>query len=169
MRTFEENRTAINQLWPTVKFTDEERKLWSDDLARLDQDVLYDSIRNAKRTHDGPWPQLKWVLDCYRELRLGRKQASATHVARDQKLDLHIDADEDQALAKDFVALVDVSQPADFEDVEKRVLDKLPRMQSKTAVRVLKYARKRLLGETERFGRVTDGGDVRPFDFKEIA
>jgi hypothetical protein len=169
VRTFDDNKAAINQLWPTVKFTDEERKLWRDDLASLDQDVLYDAIRNAKRTHDGPWPQLKWVLDCYRELHLSRKRASTTQIARGEKLNIKVDAEENQRLASDFLALIDISQPCDFADVEKRLLDKLPTMKADTAVRVLRYARNRLLGETQKFGRVTDDGDIAPIDLKGVA
>jgi hypothetical protein len=55
-----------------------------------------------------------------------------------------------------------MSERSQFEDIEERVLDKLPQMHSKSAVRVLTYARERLLGEAVRFGRVLPSGDVRP-------
>jgi hypothetical protein len=45
------------------------------------------------------------------------------------------------------------------------VLDKLPKMHSRTALRVIMYAKKRLLGEEPKFGRVNDNGDVTPFGF----
>jgi hypothetical protein len=167
MRTWEENKTAINQLWPTVQFTDEEKRLWHEDLSSLDQDVLYDAIRNAKRTHDNPWPQLKWVLECYRDLRQARKSATARQVDRGEKLDLQIDSNESEHLANDFAALIDMSLPADFEHVQERVLEKCNSMEAVSAIRVLKYARKRLLGETEQFGRVTDDGGIEHVAFKE--
>jgi hypothetical protein len=68
-RTWEQNRTAINQLWPQCQWTDEERRLWSDDLASVDQDVLYDAARNVKRNNDTLYPQLKWFRDEYRSLK----------------------------------------------------------------------------------------------------
>jgi hypothetical protein len=73
MRTWEENKTAINQLWPMAQFTEEERRLWHDDLSGLDQAVLYDAIRNVKRNNESLYPQLKWLRDEYRHLsRLAR-------------------------------------------------------------------------------------------------
>ena len=51
----------------------------------------------------------------------------------------------------------------------RKVLDKLPEMWSRTAVRVLKYARARLLGETELFGRVLRDGSIQTVSFTEVA
>ena len=170
MRTWEENKTAINQLWPTVQFTDEERRLWSEDLSPLDQDDLYGAIRNVKRTHDNPWPQLKWVLDEYRELSRMKVSASSSRLRAEEKLNLLIDPDEDARLAKDFCGLADVSPPGEFRSVEKKLLDEyLPKMFSRTAVRVLRYARRRMLGETERFGRVTKSGDIQTIALPEFS
>ena len=62
------------------------------------------------------------------------------------------------------MALIDISSREDFDSIEAKVLDGLPKMFSKTAVRVLIYARARLLGQRPQFGTVTDKGDVRPFN-----
>lgn len=154
MRTWEENRSAINQLWPQCQWTDEERRLWKDDLSSLDQGVLYDAVRNVKRTKETLYPQLKWVLEEHRDLMRARKRASAKPAIQDVKIDLSgIRDEEDGKLHDDFIQFVDMSSPADFGDVEFRVLDSLPKMHSLTAIRVLKYARMRLLGET-------NGGNV---------
>lgn len=169
MRTWEENKAAINQLWPTVKFTDEERNLWRDDLSGLDQSSLYDAIRNVKRTHDNPWPQLKWVLDEYREIARIRARASSPVSAKEKKLNITVDPEQDGKLAKDFCAWIDSATPSEFSDIEIKVLDKLPEMWSRTAVRVLKYARARLLGETELFGRVLRDGSIQTVSFTEVA
>lgn len=163
MRTWDENRTTINQLWPQCQWTDEERRLWKDDLSGLDQDVLYGALRNVKRSRDTLYPQLKWILDEYRELSWSRKRASRQTTKPEPKVDLSgINDDEDRRLAQDFVALIDMSEPSQFEDIKERVLDKLPHMHARSAIRVLTYARERLLGEAIRFGKVLSSGDVKP-------
>jgi len=160
-RTWDENRVAINQLWPMAKLTDEERRLWHDTLGGLDQATLYDAVREVKRARDTLYPQLKWVLDVYRELAASRKKAMRPTAGTVlQRLDLRINEQEDARLAGELVALIDVSTGADFASVENVVLGKLPSMHSRTAIRVLCYARRRLLGEEARFGRVTQTGDV---------
>ena len=103
MRTWEENRSAINQLWPQCQWTDEERRLWKDDLSSLDQAVLYDAVRNVKRTKETLYPQLKWVLEEHRDLMRARKRASAKPASQDVKIDLSgIRDEEDGKLHDDF-------------------------------------------------------------------
>lgn len=163
MRTWDENKLAIHEFWPEHAFTDEEAKLWREDLGSLDQERLYDAIKNTKRNNPTRWVHLKWISDEYKQLRNAKAKAVAS-VDRGEKLNLHIDADESQKLANQFMALIDISRPEDFDAVEGKVLDALPRMFSKTAVRVLIYARARLLGQRPQFGTVTSKGDVRPFN-----
>lgn len=165
MRTWEDNKTAINQLWPMVQFTEEEKRLWREDLSNLDQDVLYDAIRNVKRGHDTLYPQLKWMLDGYRDLFSLRRRALRQTSEKHQKLDLNISADEDRQLASDFISVIDGASPDQYETIENMVLDKLPRMHSATALRVLMYAKKRLLGQEALCGRVNADGDVTPISF----
>ena len=162
MRTWDDNRAAINQLWPQCQWTDEERRLWHDDLHALDQPMLYDALRNVKRNNDTLYPQLKWILDSYRELASARKRATKPPSPTEQKLKLNINDEEDRQLTADFLALIDVSQPSDWPMVEKRVLDLSPKMHGRSAVRVLNYARLRLLGEEQRCSRVTWSGETVP-------
>jgi hypothetical protein len=42
------------------------------------------------------------------------------------------------------------------------ILDKLPRLKSVTAFRLIQYARRRLLGQEPRAGRVDSAGSVTP-------
>jgi hypothetical protein len=164
VRTWDDNRTAINQLWPQCQWTDEERCLWHDDLHALDQPMLYDALRNVKRNNDTLYPQLKWILESYRELASSRKRATKPATPAEQKLKVDINDDDDRKLTSDFLALIDISQPSDWPMVEKRVLDVgLPKMHSHSAQRVLNYARLRLLGEEPLFSRVTRSGDTVPF------
>ena len=162
MRTWEENKTAINQLWPSHEWSDEEAKLVREDLSPLDQPTLYDAIRNAKRKHDTPFVHLKWLLDEYRELSSSKRHALKASKPKDPKLQISIDDDLDRKLAADFVAWIDDCDPEHFGEVETKVLDKLPQMHSLSALKVLSYARSRLLGQETQFGRVTRSGDIEP-------
>lgn len=161
MRTWDENKTAINQLWPQCQWTEEERRLWQGDLCGLDQAVLYDALRNVKRSHDTLYPQLKWILDEHRELSWAKRRSATKKTQSEPKLDLHIDDAEDRRLHEDLVAVIDMSEPSDFEQVQQRVLDNLPKMKGSTALRALMYARLRLLGQSQRFGKVDETGDVQ--------
>jgi len=165
VKTWEQNKTTINQLWPTCSFTEEEKRLWGDDLGSLDQDVLYDAIRNVKRTRDTQWPQLKWMLDAYRELSHAKRQAKTHAKPPEPRVGVNVNEDENSRLADDFIAYIDSAAPADYQDIHDRVLDKLLKMHSRTALRVIAYAKKRLLGEGPKFGRVDDNGDITPFGF----
>lgn len=165
MRTWDENKTAINQLWPTCSFTDEEKRLWHEDLSVLDQETLYDAIRNVKRSRDTQWPQLKWILDAYRELAHAKRQAKTHSKPAEPRCGVPVNEDENSRLADDFIAYIESAAPGDYQDIYDRVLDKLPKMHSRTALRVINYAKKRLLGEEPKFGRVDDNGDVTPFGF----
>lgn len=167
MRTWEENAAAINQFWPT-QWTQEEKKLLHDDLSSLDQPMLYDAIRNTKRCHDTPFVHLKWILDEYRSLDLARKHAmksAKVKIAAEPKLRLVIDEDADKGLVKDFLNCIDSAEPSQFLEIETLVLDKLPKMNADSAVRVISYARARLLGQETQFSRVTKGGDLQAISY----
>lgn len=165
MRTWEENRAAINQLWPQCQWNDEERALWRGDLSGLDQDVLYDAARNVKRNKDTLYPQLKWFLDEYRDLSSAKRRISTRKTETEKKLNLKIDDEEDSRLHGEIVAVIDMAEPSQFEQIETLVLNRLPKMHAKTALRALMYARLRLLGQSHRFGKVDDNGDVLPISF----
>jgi len=124
--------------------------------------VLYDALRNVKRSRDTLYPQLKWILEEHRELSWAKKTASRQTVRHEPKLGLSVNDSEDKSLSEDFVALIDMSAPSDFGDIEARVLDKLPQMHSRSAIRVINYARLRLLGQSPQFGKVSSDGDVTP-------
>lgn len=168
MRTWEENKTSINQLWPQCRWTAEEGELWRGDLSRLDQDVLYDAIRDVKRGHDTLYPQLKWMLDTYRELASLKKNASVTRTKAEVKLNIEIDEAENAKLVDECVKMIDGSTREDFATAEETVLKQLKRkngIHSSAALRLLKYARRRLLGQEEAFGRVTKDGNIEPISF----
>jgi hypothetical protein len=74
-RTWDQNRETINDLWPLIELRPEERQLWHDDLSPLDQDVLHEALREVKRSHDSPWPQLAWIHAAYRAIVSARRPA----------------------------------------------------------------------------------------------
>lgn len=167
MKTWDDNRQTINQLWPMMEFTAEEKRLWHDDLSGLDQVVLYDALRNVKRTRDSMYPQLAWVHAAYRELNAAKKAALKPLASKlEQREGLpDISDEEDKRLGQEFVTLIDDAGPNDFGMIEKMVLDSLPKMHAPTAHKVLMYAKKRLLGQEAIFGRVTSDGDIQPIRF----
>ena len=165
MRTWEENKTTINQLWPQCRWTGEEGELWRGDLSRLDQDVLYDAIRDVKRSHDTLYPQLKWMLETYRELAALKKSAGVTKTKAEVKIKLDINEEENAKLVDDCMKMIDESTRADFPSVEETVLNQLKQkngIYASAAVRLLRYARRRLLGQEETFGRVAMDGRIEP-------
>lgn len=74
-RTWDQNRETANDLWPLIELRPEERQLWHDDLSPLDQDVLYEALREVKRSHDSPWPQLARIHAAYRAIVSARRPA----------------------------------------------------------------------------------------------
>ena len=162
MRTWEENRSALNQLWPTWKVTEEERRLWNDDLSGLDQTVLYDAIRNVKRTHDAPWPQLKWVLDAFRDLDAARKQITRTYVKAEPKLTIEVDEANDRKLVEDFRAYIEAATPSEHGEIQEMILDKLPQMHARSAFMLLRYATARFFPDRIGLSRVTREGNLVP-------
>lgn len=166
MRTWEDNRSAINQLWPQCQWSEEERRLLKDDLSGLDQDVLYDALRNVKRSRDSLYPQLPWMLQAYRELFASKRAALKAQPGKaEPRLTADVSDAEDKRLAEEFVTYIDSAQPSEFDAVETMVLDSLPKMLNATAYRVLMYARKRLLGQEAVFGKVAADGNVQPIKF----
>jgi hypothetical protein len=164
MRTWDQNKVAMNQLWPQCQWSDEERRLLTDDLGGLDQDTLYDALRNVKRSRDTLYPQIKWILDAYRELTSARKHASSSRKDFEVHKSVPVDADESRRLASEFVGMIEGASPSDFGMIEGLVLDKVQQLKIDMlpARRVLMYARKRLLGQDAVFGRVSADGDVEP-------
>lgn len=163
-RTFDENKVSINQLWPVAQFTEEERRLWHDDLSGLDQDMLYDAIRNVKRSHDNVYPQLKWILDAYRELLNLRRAALRIASPREKKTEWNIDDARDREQRNEMMEWVDRASPSEFDAIRDAVFSDgvFPNLHSITALRIMTYAKKRLLGIEPKFGRVNESGGVDP-------
>lgn len=147
MRTWDQNRAAINQLWPHCKWTDEERVLWHDDLHRLDQVVLYDAIKNVKRNNESMYPQLKWVREEYRQLHRLKTFSENKRLATTEPRQLvNIDEAADAAMREELKAVVEMTTPAEFRGTVDLIADKAARLQIKmaTAFRLVSYLLRRL-------------------------
>jgi len=170
MKTWDENRDTINQFWPT-QWNAEESKLMKDDLEPLDQVMLYDAIRNVKRSHDTPFVHLKWILDQYSSLSLARKHAEKSPKAPilgGEKLKITVNPEREGELVTDFLSCVDSADPKGFEQIEHNVLSKLGEMSNLAANKVLAYARARLLGQHTQFSQVTADGELKPITFSKL-
>ena len=153
MRTWEDNKRAINQLWPQCIWTDEERSLWHDDLLGLDQPTLYDAIRNVKRNNDSLYPQLKWIREEYRHLHRLRTVLSTRKTA-EQRVVVDIDKEQNERMREELKVLVELATPADYQRTVDIVADKAAKLQVElgTATKLVNYLNDRL--------GLTQGGKV---------
>lgn len=129
MRTWDENRRAINELWPLLQFTGEEKRLWTDDLSGLDQDLLYDAIRNVKRNNESNYPQIKWVRDEYRSLDRVRKLAARKPVTDEPRQVVRIDADVNARMRDELRIVVEQATLNDKDSVVDLIADKAAKLQ----------------------------------------
>lgn len=145
MRTWDDNRNAINQLWPMVQFTDEEKRLWKEDLSRLDHVALYDALRNVKRTRDSLYPQLPWVLAEYRDIMRARK-ATERRPAAERHVPVVIDKGTDEQVGRDLRAVVEMATSETFQETVDMIADAAARLriEMRTAYGLVMYLLKRL-------------------------
>ena len=146
MRTWDENREAMNQLWPTHAWTAEEATLVRQDLSPLDQDILWDAIRNAKRNHDTPFVHLKWLLDEYRSLHRVRKLVSRQSASEQPRQIVRIDADQNARMRAELTAVVDQATHDDYQSIVGLIADKAAelKIEMATAYGLVRYLQRRL-------------------------
>ena len=146
MRTWDDNRNAINQLWSQCEWTEEERRLMHDDLGSLDQDVLYDAIRNVKRNYDTLYPQLKWFRSEYRVLDRLRKLKQPGQRVADERQPVHIDSRQNERMKDELKLAIESATPGDYQFTVDLVADKAARCEIElaTAIRLVNYLNERL-------------------------
>lgn len=147
MRTWDQNRQAINQLWPLMEFTDEEKRLWHDDLSVCDQEVLYDAIRNVKRNNESNYPQLKWIRDEYRGLeRLKKFSTRPMPKAGEERQPVVIDSESDSRIGDELRIVCEMATPAQYQEIVDLIADKAAKLQIEmlTARRLIVYLQERL-------------------------
>ena len=146
MRTWDENRAAMNQLWPTHVWTEEELRLVRQDLSPLDQDILWDAIRNAKRNHDTPFVHLKWLLDEYRSISRLRKLAAVKTTTSEPRQVVQIDSGENARMRAELTIVVDQATAEDYQTVVDLIAEKASQLKIEmtTAFSLVKYLQERL-------------------------
>lgn len=147
MRTWDDNRRAINQLWPMCEWTEEERKLFTEDLSGLDQAVLYDAIRNVKRSNETLYPHLKQFRDEYRRLfHLKKLTDRKLKVAEEPKQTVHIDSDSNERCRLELREYIESVSPSDYEHTRDLIADRAARLeiQLETAFGLGRYLVERL-------------------------
>ena len=147
MRTWDENRVAINGLWPLMEFSAEEKRLWHDDLSGLNQDVLYDAIRNVKRNNDTNYPQLKWLRDEYRVLERLRNFSTTTKTPDGEpRKTVKIDAASDARMRDELRAVIESATPSQTDEIVDLIAGKAHdlKIEMATAYRLVKYLLERL-------------------------
>lgn len=167
MRTWNDNAKAINQLWQTFQPSDELRVLFRDTFQKLDQDVLYIAIRNARADNDGPWPQIRWITSAYAEEQSKRRRASrpAAVEHREPTKFAVPDKSAEQTLLDHMRQYIASCREDQFREIESRILDKLSAgaLSMTGAYGVLMDLRRKVFGEGPGLSVVTLDGELRPF------
>lgn len=125
MRTYDDNVEVINELWQSFAPTHELRQLFRERLEKLDQNVLYEAIKQAKVDNDGPWPAIKWFTSAYNEIK--RKQLqSAPHKPSQYVRNIIPDVDvaEENRLVSEFCAAIEGCNDEGFIGLREMILDK---------------------------------------------
>ena len=146
MRTWEQNRNAINELWPLMVFKNEEKALWHHDLGGLDQESLYDAIRNVKRNNDTNYPQLKWMRDEYRVLHRLKNFAATKAKSSEPISPVRIDSVSELKMRDDLRTVADMATLEDFKSTVDLIADKTAHLQigMETAYGLVHYLNERL-------------------------
>lgn len=144
-RTWDDNRETINDLWPLLELRQAEKELWHDDLSGLDQGVLYEALREVKRSKESPWPQLAWIHDAYRQIASARRTAERMVETMQPAWSgdrLVIDVEESRMLAESH--MVGLRSAQSLFDLDMRCMQlnhDVDRLESRTAVRLFQLAR----------------------------
>jgi hypothetical protein len=138
-RTYEQNVDVINGLWPQCHWTDEEIDLWRSDFAGCDQDVLFEAIREVRRSKESLYPQLVWVHQAYRKLLADRLAAAREAAPKTPAFTgdrLEIDPAESRRLAAEIAAEIDAALPGDVAAILAKITSMTDRMDAVVASRL---------------------------------
>lgn len=91
--TWEENKERINGLWPSARWTPEEKELWHKELNGLNQTWLRQALDTVAKNYSAKKPTLKWVVAAFKDIRVANT-VREVHTADDNGLS------EEQVLAE---------------------------------------------------------------------
>lgn len=148
-RTWDDNRELINGLWPMAQFTAEEADLWRADLHALDQEALFEAIRQVKRSRDSVYPQLAWVHEAYREIRAKARAArpplpGPPAFAGDR---LTIDPVRERQLRRELEHAIDRAGGDELDAVVDRINGEIDNLEARSAIALMARVRQRRDGE----------------------
>jgi hypothetical protein len=155
IKTWEENRALINGFWRmamTETYSAEELALWRDDLSGLDQDTLYEAIREVKRTRDTPFPQLAWIHAAYRSIASAKAVATRSVAMMQPAFSgdrLVIDREASRRLRREIEAAIEAASPDQYGEIRQRIIDRLDDLESLDAVALLNAAKELLVEKKE--------------------
>ena len=147
MRTWDSNKQAMNQLWSQCQWSEEERRLLKDDLSSLDQDVLYDALRNVKRTRDTLYPQLKWITEEYRHLyRMKQFLLKPAPGTSEPRKPVSIPKESDSRIGAELRQVIQDAKPGDKQQIVDLIADNASslKIEMQTAYRLVRYLLERL-------------------------
>jgi hypothetical protein len=167
-RTWEQNRDTINGLWPMAVWTPEEADLWRADLSGLDHDVLFDALREVKRSRESIYPQLAWVHAAYREVMAARR---ATRRAAERGAGagapaystprMRPDPARERRARVELETLLEQTEPAGLEAVRRRAGELIDAVDALWAARFLARVAAKAAGDRAAACVVVDAVDVR--------
>ena len=167
-RTWEQNRDTINGLWPMAVWTPEEADLWRADLSGLDHDVLFDALREVKRSRESIYPQLAWVHAAYREIMAARRAARraaergpGAGAPAYSTPRMRPDPARERRARVELETLLEQTEPAGLEAVRRRAGELIDAVDALWAARFLAQVTAKAAGDRAAACVVVDAVDVR--------
>ncbi len=167
-RTWDQNRDTINGLWPMAVWTPEEADLWRADLSGLDHDVLFDALREVKRSRESIYPQLAWVHAAYREMMAARRAARRSAergpgagAPAYSTPRMKLDPVRERRARAELESLLEQTEPAGLGAVRRRAGELIDAVDALWAARFLARVTKKAAGDRAAGCVVVDAVDVR--------
>jgi hypothetical protein len=167
-RTWEQNRDAINGLWPMAVWTPEEADLWRADLHGLEQGALFDAIRAVKRSRESLYPQLAWVHAAYREIMAARRAARraaergpGAGAPAYSTPRMQLDPARERRARAELESLLEKTEPAALGAVRSRAGELIDAVDALWAARFLARVAAKAAGDRAAACVVVDAVDVR--------
>lgn len=167
MRTYEDNVATINELWQAFEPTHELRQLFSEQLGKLDQNILYRAIKRAKVDNEGPWPAIKWFtaayVDIQRKIRESVIKPTEAHYSRTANTLPRVDGDAEAKLVADFRLAIQDCDDQGFTALHDMIVDKAGRCEIGMAngMRLCNELREHVFGPSVGLSRVDGVGDLQ--------
>jgi hypothetical protein len=166
MRTYEDNVETINELWQTFMPTHELKQLFREQLSKLNQDVLYLSIKRAKVDNEGPWPAIKWFTTAYADVQRKLREAGEVREVAYKPIKNtlpKVDGDAEAKLVSDFRLAIQDCGDQGFVALHDMIVDRVGRCEIGLAngARLCNELREHVFGPSVGLSRVDKSGDLQ--------